>query len=70
MYREFYALVPVHPALFGLMVFVGIFLAMLAWIYVPRRGQPTFDDVARLPLQDFAPTASAVAALLKDEGHA
>jgi len=70
MYREFYAHGAVDSALFGLMVFVGIFAAVLAWIYVPRRGRPTFDDVSRLPLLDSAPPLHLTTALHEEDRHA
>lgn len=56
MYKAFYAGSDLlHLPLLTLFLFLGIFVGVVAWVYVVRRRDPRFDELANLPLRDDQP---------------
>ncbi len=52
MYRQFYqGMELTHLPLFALLLFVVLFLGIVAWAFVLRRGQD-FEALAHLPLAE------------------
>lgn len=53
MYQEFYRGSDLlHLPLFALCLFVAVFCAVVVWLFVLRRGDRKFDELAQMP---FAP---------------
>jgi len=51
MYQEFYRGSDLlHLPLFALLLFLGVFLCVVAWLFVFRRKDERFDELAALPL--------------------
>ena len=58
MYRSFYEGSDLlHLPLLALVLFLGIFVGVVAWVYVVRRRDPRFDELAHMPLQDDEPAS-------------
>ncbi len=52
MYREFYQGAFVEPAVFALVLFAVLFVAVVTWAFWPRSGERSFDRMARLPMDE------------------
>lgn len=51
MYQEFYrGSELLHLPLFTLLFFVSVFFAVVLWLFVFRRKDPKFDELAAMPL--------------------
>ncbi len=50
MYREFYEGAFVEPAVIALVLFAGLFAAVVAWAYWPRDRERRLDRLARMPI--------------------
>lgn len=51
MYQEFYrGSELLHLPLFTLILFVAVFFGVVTWLFIVRRGDKRFDEMARLPL--------------------
>jgi cytochrome c oxidase cbb3-type subunit 4 len=56
MYRAFYeAGGLLHLPILALLLFLWVFVGVVAWVYVVRRRDPRFDELSLLPLRDDAP---------------
>lgn len=50
MYQEFYRGSDLlHLPLFALCLFVAVFLAVVTWLFILRRGDKKFDELAQMP---------------------
>ena len=55
MYQEFYkGSELLHLPLYALVLFVAVFMGVVAWVFVFRRKDERFDRLAELPLADGA----------------
>ena len=56
MYRSFYEGSDLlHLPILALILFLGVFLGVVAYVYVVRRKDDRFDELANLPLRDDVP---------------
>lgn len=50
MYQEFYRGSDLlHLPLFALCLFVAVFFGVVTWLFILRRGDSKFDELARIP---------------------
>lgn len=67
MYRQFYqGMTLTHLPLFTLILFIAVFLGVVAWVFLGRRRQD-FDALARMP---FAEGGGAAPGPGGSDGHA
>ena len=71
MYQEFYANSEhlIWPLL-GLVIFVSIFIGVLAYVFFGLRDRDKIDKIAALPLESDSGSDAAVPGLAKGPDHA